>query len=389
MSRRAGVLLALASFVACDVLLAQLVKRVWPLWDPAASEARYRIPSALYHHDLAPLVDTRGVWGHTLYRMRTNSLGFKDSTARIVPRESPGHRMLVIGDSFAEGVGFEFDETFVGIIARELGGRGIEVLNAAVASYAPAIYYRKVKYLIEERNLGFDELVVFLDISDIYEEALFYDFEDDVVQLRPTAPAWARGFDGWRAADEESATKAVRSWLASNSVAFHLGNLVAERWSGGPLPEVGAAGHLPRTNLKRAHWTLNPRYYEEYGREGLARAGADMERLLALLAPRSVELAVVVYPWPDQVAFDDRDSLQVSFWRGWCAARGVRFVNLFPPFFAGGTARERVAAYFIPSDIHLSRAGHELMARSFLSEYPAPAPPRPPARESGSPTAPR
>lgn len=86
---------------------------------------------------------------------------------------SPQRRVLLIGDSFTEGVGFEFSETFAGIAAESFAGRGVEVFNAAVVSYSPAIYYSKVRYLIEEVGLDLDAVVVFIDISDIADEAWF------------------------------------------------------------------------------------------------------------------------------------------------------------------------------------------------------------------------
>jgi len=51
-----------------------------------------------------------------------------------------------------------------------------EILNAAAVSYSPRIYYLKTKYLIEEKGLVFDELYVFIDISDIQNEIVYQNF---------------------------------------------------------------------------------------------------------------------------------------------------------------------------------------------------------------------
>ena len=54
-----------------------------------------------------------------------------------------------------------------------------EVLNAGVGSYSPIIYWRKIKYLIEDVGLRFDEVVVYIDISDAQDEASYYELSDD------------------------------------------------------------------------------------------------------------------------------------------------------------------------------------------------------------------
>ena len=66
----------------------------------------------------------------------------------------------------------------MGIISEEFSKKGIEVLNAAVASYSPSIYFRKTKYLIEDIGLDFDEVIVFTDVSDVQDEAYYYDFDE-------------------------------------------------------------------------------------------------------------------------------------------------------------------------------------------------------------------
>ena len=71
-------------------------------------------------------------------------------------------------------------------------------------------------------------------------------------------------------------------------------------------------------------------------------------------------MTLVVYPWPDNVAVGDRDSLQVRHWRDWAAARGVRFVDGFAPFFRE-PADVATAWYFIAGDVHLTEAGNRLL----------------------------
>ena len=44
-----------------------------------------------------------------------------------------------------------------------------EVLNSAVGSYSPSIYFKKIKFFINE-GYKFDEAIIFLDPSDVIDE---------------------------------------------------------------------------------------------------------------------------------------------------------------------------------------------------------------------------
>ncbi len=124
---------------------------------------------AFYHHTLKTYFQGNPQWGGESYALYTNSLGFRDGETREVALSGNRHRIVIIGDSFVEGIGCPYQETFAGIADRKLDGT-VEILNAGVVSYSPKLFYLKIKYLIDEIGLRFDELFVFIDISDIQDE---------------------------------------------------------------------------------------------------------------------------------------------------------------------------------------------------------------------------
>ena len=143
--------------------------------EQSLSERTYRIKSYRYHHDLAKNVRNKNnaKWGGNVYTVNTNSLGFKDRSDRQIPLKSEKKRLLFIGDSVTEGIGLNYEKTFVGLIDDDLKEK-YSILNAGVLSYSPIIYWKKVEDLINNTGLEFDELIVYLDISDIQDEASKY-----------------------------------------------------------------------------------------------------------------------------------------------------------------------------------------------------------------------
>lgn len=350
-----GVLLFTVVFMVCDVGAAQIVRRVLPVWkfeSRGVVERQYRVRSPLYHHDLKPLVDVMTVWGKITYRLSTNSLGFLDMAAREVPLRSDQPRVLFIGDSFTEGLGVPYESTFVGRIAREWESRGVEVLNAGVAGYSPAIYYRKIKYWLDERRLQVSTIVVCIDISDIYDEARQYQLsDDDRVEGLPTPT--------------HSKLTRLKQFLKENSV----------------LVRVLDAGRDVIGNRKRyalgedvARWPLSKALFDSYGRLGLVSARANMDRLISVARGHGIPVAIVVYPWPDQIADRDLKSLQVSFWATWARNSGVTFIDLFPAFIGTGDARETIRQNFIPHDYHWNATGHRTVADAILRSGLLPLP---------------
>lgn len=135
-----------------------------------------RIKDPYFHHTLSANSFDFHTWGYTTYPMFTNSLGFKDKENRKIELTTSKYRIVFIGDSFVEGLGYPYEKTFVGIIDNTLDRSKYEVLNAGVMSYSPKLYYLKMKKLIEDTGLKMNELVCFIDISDVQDEIVYDDF---------------------------------------------------------------------------------------------------------------------------------------------------------------------------------------------------------------------
>lgn len=87
-----------------------------------------------------------------------------------------------------------------------------------------------------------------------------------------------------------------------------------------------------------------------------------MDQLLSLLRQRHIGMAVMVYPWPDQIINRDSTSMHVTFWRNWAQTNRVPFFNLYPAFLSNPDARRTIQENFIQSDLHWTAHGHGLVA---------------------------
>jgi hypothetical protein len=314
-----------------------------------------RVYDPVYDHGLAPKFDGYDVWGEARYRLITNNLGFKDASTRDVPLQSPARRILLIGDSFAEGIGLPFESTFAGLLEHAGQSRPdkVEFLDAGVASYSPSIYYAKVKHLLDLR-LKFDEVVLLSDSSDVEDEASSYFCIDDDPKYRKfcTTPPGAV---------PEPAIK--RDFFIDHFVVTNRVRVTIKRWI---LTKLGNKRHAIEGDHNRIGWTTpnpDPAKYRPLGVEGgVARSLENMGKLSDLLASRGIPLTIVVYPWAQQIAQGDRDSKQVRLWRDFCPSRCKAFIDLFPAFFAAADRdKDWYEHLYILGDDHFSAAGNRML----------------------------
>ena len=120
------------------------------------------------------------------------------------------------------------------------------------------------------------------------------------------------------------------------------------------------------TDFSRASWTMDrtePARYSPLGIDGgIARSLQNMTKLSDLLASRGIPLTIAVYPWPQQIARNDRDSRQVALWRDFCRDRCKDFIDLFPVFFAAADRdKDWYEHLYIFGDVHFSAAGNRIM----------------------------
>jgi hypothetical protein len=325
-----------------DYLMLTTVFAEWKRsWKDAATAYTEAYMPAPWHHDLAPNQDSKRPWGKDLYRFRTDRYGFR--TGDCAPGEADKSRpaIFAVGDSFTEGIGVAYEESFVGLMACDAAKQGKAVWNLGVMSFSPIIHYRKIEAAAEKLGFTPTAVYVFLDLSDIMDEAIVYRVGKGGNIEMTTSYHW---FD-------------TGQFLLGNFATFRV---LYDLWLRLPFGAAAPYEH------KRARWSFDRNLMQEWGRRGLELAGQNMDRIVALCREWRCRVTLVVYPWPDNVAAGERNSIQVTHWRQWAASRGVRFVDGFAPFFREPAATA-VRKYFIQGDAHFTAQGHRLLFEELRS----------------------
>ena len=320
----------------------------------------FRCPHHFYHHGLLPNKQCNGKWGNRIfYSVATNSLGFRDECIRKVPLKSNNKRIVFIGDSFIESLGLDYAHSVVGILNSRIDKNKTEILNAAVVSYSPKLYYLKTKYLIENIGLHFDELFVFIDICDVSDEIYYEKFEPKTYNVI------------------EDVAYRVDKYLKNTSFIYYSLSCMFQKTYGqsearvdGLEPSLAPVGNDRTAAAKKInthsvpYWTVDESSFKLCAEKGLALAHMNMSKLSTLCKSHNIKMTVVVYPWPHQILYKDCESIQVRFWQEFCQRNGLSFVNLFPLFINGADPNTVIARYFIKNDVHWNTQGHLIVANA-------------------------
>jgi hypothetical protein len=326
----------------------------------------FRCTHPYYHHGFRPKMEATTEWGGLRYQVITNSLGLRDSSMRDVAKKPDGRRAILLGDSFLEGMGLEFEDTVAGVLSSQLASKGIEILNASAASYSPKVYLNKARFLFEERGIEAEELFVFIDISDIQDELNYRTFEPALwSEVEPPVgfrQRWANQSAVGRSIEEMKRKKRAISnqfdFKKMADIDVWISNVEAYQQFDNPQDAENG----------RWHWTVDKKLFEAWGRAGLELCAQHLRQLKMVCQNNSTRLTLLVYPAPLQLFANDKDSIQVRFWQQFCSEENIEFIDLFPLFINAdfSNPQEVYDRYFLPGDTHWNAAGNALVAAELI-----------------------
>lgn len=333
------------------------------------------IKHKIFHHHLLPnFEEIQGGGLHPKFKVITNSLGFRDSKVREIDLKKK-NRIVFIGDSFTFGVLLDYEYTVPGLADIYFREKGIEVLNAGVSSYSPSIYYYKTKFFIEQ-GLKFSHLVVFIDISDIEDEAIDYVVDEQNQSVKANVN---------RQEERNTKTK-FKDFLKLNFnitytfIKYIDDNLIDEIFFNKEkfftkekfFNKEKFIDEIVSEKFVRDKWTIDENVRKKYD-VGIQKSIYYMGLLKNLLDENEVKLTIVVYPGIPQIYHNDLESIQVKIWEEFSRKNSNQFINLFPVFINNEnqdlTVQDKILKNFISYDIHWNKNGSKIVFENFIKNF--------------------
>jgi len=308
------------------------------------------------------------------YIIYTNNLGFRDSSIRELKKNKI--YSIIIGDSFVEGTGLEYEDTLVALLNNKLESnefKKFEFLNAGVASYSTYIYKKKIETILNNNKwLKINSVIVFYDKSDIYDDLKFFNKPESF------------------STEKKEYKNPKREKLIKDIKNFKIGSILTEQTMIGIFYREILGGFIEKLiqnikfkkelakDLNLSFFSINKiqtntlysthqykwldKYlfsplWEENSLESIDFAFENFKDLKYFLKKRKIKLYVVIYPWPLELLDAKIKEKYLNYVKEKFAQNEIDNIIIYDEFNKGDPA-QIIYKYYIPKDIHFNKEGN-------------------------------
>lgn len=324
--------IALLAWLAVDLLGGSILA-----WRLTRTEPWVRVADPEIHHGFRAMSSQTEQYGPYRGEIFINSLGGKDQACQEVPKVASRPRVVVLGDSFAEGWGLPFEEGVVGQLRQSLASSNVDVLGFGISSHCPTLTERWVNQLMQE-GVRWDLAMLLVDPGDSYDEM-------DILPF----------LSGKKKAKRKNTPQFLRLRWYEYSLTYQA---ICRMRKGliEPSP-VSQLSQAIRGNEHKVVWLDRPREAPWF-REGLSRSASAICRLHATARQKGFPLLVAIYPYPRMMVQNKLQNDYTEFWKDFAHREGIPLLDLTPLFFDSERGVETVyEENFIPGDFHWNAVG--------------------------------
>ena len=328
----------------------------------------YSLKSKLFHHEIAPNIDLYEHWGSKKYKVRTNSYSMRVLGGVEDKIDFKKENVGFIGDSFVYGSGINYENPFINLLNNNFDNYNF--LNLGYVSYSPSIYLKRIEYYINERDIKFKKIFLFVDVSDIQDEGIFYreDENGNIVRKWLNDDEVKNKFDRFK----------IKNYLQQNSFIFKISQFFQPS-----TPDKGIACLKKKENITNYIAYLD---YERFSygidkniqnkrwfKEGASKVIKYLDQIKELSKLNEFELVVVYYPSAVEVLKESNfvESMHYKLLNEWSFLNKVKFIDTSNEFNQSELGLNNYKENFIECDVHWNKNGHEIIAKyikNFLNE---------------------
>lgn len=320
--------------------LGELVLRGMALNLGRASMLSHPVLHHVHHAGITEVVrDPAGEIALHRIRFDVNGLICSYAAERADGASPRPYRVAFMGDSFVEAAQVVFEDSFVGLLARD-AARHAEVRNHGVASYSPVLHRLQWMHSVE----SWRPTHVFLMLYD-------NDFADDAMY----AAGAVRGPDGEITAVPGTGRNwATRFGRASYLARFLRSTWLRWQWNRRVTRNGGLAdGYRPRIPDSMPDLTAS-----------------EIRKLAADVRATGATFVLTAVPLPREVHERYRTEgrpVCSDVCGAWARTNGIAFIDLQAPF---DGAVETGDGPFFQKDIHFTPRGHQVVADAIANAFP-------------------
>jgi hypothetical protein len=322
------------------------------------TQRSYSLYSEKFDHIIDKNINTANIWGKKKYNVITDNNGFR--IGKNYQFNKNFENIAFVGDSFVWGSGLDYKVHFISRLKKNKN-----YINLGYLSYSPSIYYKKLKYYIEEKGFVFKKVFLFVDHTDIQDEGVFYR-EDDQGNI-------VRAFNTDKQNKIRKYKHRVKNYLKVNSFIFKFyETLFSKRDISGLLNNIDS--YKSYLNEDRHNYTISRQLQSaKWVVKGKLKTEKYLDKIHNLLAKNNTEMILVLYPSATEILnkVNEKNSFHANFLKRWYNKfhrEELKILNLYKNFSISNDELITYKKYFIPCDIHWNSNSHAVIAEAIESQ---------------------
>tara|TARA_B100001173_G_scaffold293912_1_gene287375 strand:- start:342 stop:1484 length:1143 start_codon:yes stop_codon:yes gene_type:complete len=326
-----------------------------------------RIPNKDYKYTFNNNVEFLSKYKDSIYKIHTNDLGFRDFSSSDLDRSQ--EYIILIGDSFVEGVGLNYNET----IGHKLNkaNENYFFLNAGVSSYSPYIYNKKVKTILKNNeNLKVKKVLLFLDKSDPID-----DFNNNYHKLTGKFSTINKTPEYKKNLSErfivffilKKLNNFVEENLRSLKYRYQLSNITNKNFFSFTQNQVNAFKSIG--NRKSiSSWYTNKKKWNDETKNKFMFSIKQIEDLHTYLETLNIELVVVLYPWAYELFDQNVAKIYEEFTTKKLLEINIKTLSCYKIFQKENILNqlEFIGQAFQLADIHYNNFGNQVLSSCII-----------------------
>ena len=329
----------------------------------------YSLKSEKFHHEIAPNIDVYEFFGDKKYKVKTNQWGMRIADNEDFKPKNSKKNIGFIGDSFIYGSGINYNDHFIRLINRD--NNNYNYLNLGFVSYSPSIYYKKLKFLIEERGIKFKKIFIFVDHSDVQDEGIFYreDVNGNIVRK------WL--------SDKENKNKQkkyfFKNYLKQNSFIYKFYELIwAMNINYAPIECINNKSKINNfikyLDYDRFAYGIDQNLQnKKWVKEGQNKILQYLFKIKNLLQKHKVDLKIIYYPSAIELLANKnlKKSAHFNFLKKWTLNENIELIDTAEKFNKNILGSENYKNFYILCDVHWNENGHKIIAdtvKNYINE---------------------
>lgn len=267
-------------------------------------------------------------------------------------------KVFIFGDSFAFGVGLEYEETFSGILENKLPD--YIFYNFSVGSYSPTVHLFNLNKQINLENLP-KKIILFLDMTDINDEAARWTDNHEKPSLLSS-----KHFDEFYQKKNflHKNFTVTRGFVHFINFQIRLLRSKIANKNNDNLKTSLQAGFTYRELDE-----LGSHYKDGIFNLGLKKINEKINHISNISKKINAEFYLVIYPYAETLVFGQEKFNWENYANEICNINNCRLINIFPIFseYKKNNINWYSDLYFI-GDEHLSAGGNRILANELLNK---------------------